>query len=72
VLCLVSLRGGINKRGVEERKGKGAQRDLGAAENFRKERTEVRRERKCQRKKKMDLSRGAANRRNRWMKEIVG
>jgi hypothetical protein len=69
---LVSLRGGINKRGVEERKGEGAQRDLGAAENFRKDRTEVRRERKCQRKKKMDLSRGAANRRNRWMKEIVG
>jgi hypothetical protein len=68
----MSLRGGINKRGVEERKGEGAQRDLGAAENFRKERTEVRRERKCQRKKKMDLSRGAANRRNRWMKEIAG
>jgi hypothetical protein len=43
----MSLRGGINKRGVEERKGEGAQRDLGAAENFRKERTEVRRERKC-------------------------
>jgi hypothetical protein len=68
----VSLRGGINKRGLEERKGEGAQRALGAAENFRKERTEVRRERKCQRKKKMDLSRGAANRRNRWMKEIAG
>jgi hypothetical protein len=43
----MSLRGGINKRGVEERKGKGAQRDLGAAENLRKERTEVLRERNC-------------------------
>ena len=62
-LCLVSLRGGINNGAGVQLEGSGAQGTMGRKRRLLQRRAGERRERKCSRKKKGILYRGAAKRR---------
>jgi hypothetical protein len=68
VLCLVKRRGGINNGNGEQLRREELWQQWSARGDFAAESRE-RRERKCSRKKKEILYKGAVNRRNRWMKK---